>query len=153
MVRTSENCTNSMVYSEFTTSSQGLTKVNYYESLLIYKVSIRRREQLCQKSGNWLNTMTAGTKESIQMAENLYGRDLYGRSRKRGFGCLRPPLHVIGKRYLREAFDWRNKQNWWMCLVMTLYWFSNIAFNAFLRNKGNKSSFHWNMHTSPSLSI
>lgn len=87
--------------------------------------------------------MTAGCKEFIWMAENLYR---HYKNKRKGVP-LYPPLCVIGQRWQCKAFhhDWGNKQTWWMCLVMTPYWFANTAFNTLWGNMGNKSSFHWNM--------
>lgn len=48
-----------IVYSEFTTSSQGHTELNYCGSLLICKVYIWMREWLCLKPEKRTSTMTA----------------------------------------------------------------------------------------------
>lgn len=128
-----------MIHSEFTTSSQGHAELNYCESLLICKVYIWRREWLSLKPGKGQCTMTAGSS-----AKSSFGwLKIYTATTETTERRLRlcPPLHVIGKRWPCKALhhDWRNKQTWWMCLVMTLHWFSNIASNTFLRNRGDKS--------------
>lgn len=137
-----------MIITEFTASSQEPTWWNHCESLLICKVYICRRGWLGLKPGKGPSTiMTAGSS-----VESSFGwLKIYTATKKnnRKGVRLRPPLHVIGKRWPCKAFhhDWRNKQTWLMCLGMTLYWFSNIAFNTFLRNRGDRSSFHRNMHS------
>lgn len=123
-------------------SSQGHTEWNYCEGLLICKVYIWRREWLCLNPGKRPSTMTAGS----SVKSSFGWLKIYTATTETTKGArLCPLLHVIGKRWPSKAshHDRRNKQTWWMCPVMALYWFSNIAFNTFLRNRGDKSSFYW----------